>query len=441
MALMAGSAWALIHCVLAQAVTVSGGDRTELRSRVQGSDLRFDMETRPFARLALTAPRAHYSFGYIPTATVLAFGSEDAEFIFSQAADANAAFRWEHTSFSIGQSGSYGERNFRALAVAAPPTTPGTGPPGTTPPGGTGTTPPGGTGTTPPGGTGTTPPGGTGTPPPSGVPSASQFRLRDQSVTLAASHTQATLQQVFSRRTIGAIIGRYEYGGGIGAESEEFLPIRRGPSLTLSLRRITSPADDFTTIANGTSLETGSTMRAQIVDVGEQWTHRWAPGMVSSFLAGVAAARAESDGFPRRRTTAVVPIGTLSLTYVFGLSGGRMRTASLVTIGPLVDRFTGDFDERLQWLIDVGWTRYRLSLLTHFSGAQSVLPRRVFSNTALLPFNYYSGSVSALYRFTRELSVESGVRAAWVRVEGPDPFPLLWSVFVAGTYTLSATYL
>jgi hypothetical protein len=434
MALMAGPAWALIHCVLAQAVTVTGGDRTELRTRVQGSDLRFDMETRPFARLALTSPRSTYSFGYIPTLTALAFGSEDAEFIVSQAADANAGFRWQHTSFSISQSGSYGERNFRAMAVAAPtPTTPGTGTPGTTPPGGTGTTPPGGTGTTPPGGTGTTPPGG--------APSASQFRLIDQSVTLGASHTQATLQQVFSRRTIGAIIGRYEYGGGIGAESEAFLPIRRGPSLTLSLRRITSPADDFTTIANGTSLETGSTMRAQIVDVGEQWTHRWWPGLVSSFLAGVAAARAESDGFPRRRTTAVVPVGTLSLAYVFGLSGGRMRTASLVQIGPLVDRFTGDFDERLQWLIDVSWTRYRFSLLTHFTGAQSVLPRRVFSNTTLLPFNYYSGSVSALYRFTRELSVESGVRAAWVRVDGPDPYPLLWSVFVAGTYTLSATYL
>ena len=50
-----------------------------------------------------------------------------------------------------------------------------------------------------------------------------------------------------------------------------------------------------------------------------------------------------------------------------------------------------------------------------------------------MPFNYYSGSASVLYRFTRGLSVESGVRAAWVRVEGPDPYPLLWSLFVAGS--------
>src|SRR5687768_2125644 len=112
MALMAGPAWALIHCVLAQAVMVTAGDRTELRTRVQGSDLRFDAETRPFVRLALTTPRTSYSFGYIPTVTALAFGSEDSELIFAQSADANATFRWEHTSFSINQSGSYGTRNF-----------------------------------------------------------------------------------------------------------------------------------------------------------------------------------------------------------------------------------------------------------------------------------------------------------------------------------------
>ena len=77
MAVMAGPAWALIHCVLAQAVTVAAGDRTEIRTRVQGSDLRFDAETRPSVRLALTTPRTSYSFGYIPTVTALAFGSAD----------------------------------------------------------------------------------------------------------------------------------------------------------------------------------------------------------------------------------------------------------------------------------------------------------------------------------------------------------------------------
>jgi hypothetical protein len=447
MALMAGPAWALIHCVLAQAVTVTAGDRTELRTRVQNDELRFDAETRPTVRLALTTPQTSYSFGYIPTATVLAIGAEDVELIFSQAADASASFRSGHTIFSVSQSGSYGTRNFRAMTVAAPaPTTP-----GATPPGGTGTTPPGGgTGTTPPGGgTGTPPPGGgTGTPPPGGatppatgvVPGA-QFRLFDTSVTLGSSYSMATIQQIFSRRTTGSISGRYEYGGGIGAESERFLPIRRGPTFTLSVRHTTSPADDFTTIANATSLETGSTMRAQIADLGEQWTHRWAPALVSSFLLGAAVARADSDAFPRRHTEAIVPIGAASLAYTFGLSGGRMRTSSLLQLAPMVDRFSGDFDERVQWLIDLSWTRYRLSLLAHLTGAQSVLPREVFSDTRLLPFNFYSASASVLYRFTRELSVESGLRAAWVRVEGPDPYPLLWSVFVAGTYTLSATYL
>jgi hypothetical protein len=249
------------------------------------------------------------------------------------------------------------------------------------------------------------------------------------------------LQHVFSTRTFGTLAGVYEYGGGIGAQSEQFLPIRKGPTVTLSVRHRTSLADDFTTVTDGTSLETGSTMRAQIVDLGEQWTRRWTPGLVSSILVGVAAARAESDGVPRRRTTAVVPIATASVGYGFGLSGGHLLLGSFLQFVPIIDRFTGDFDQRLQGVLNVNWSRYRLSLLGTFSAAQSVLPRVVFSNSTALPFNYYSGSASVLYRFTRELSAEGGLRAAWVRVEGPDAYPILWSVFAAGTYTLSATYL
>lgn len=432
MAVIAGPAWALINCILAQAVTVTAADRTEVRTRVQSSELRFDAETRPAFRLALDTPHSSYSFGYVPTLTALAFATEDADLILAQSADASAQRRWEHTSVSISESASYGTRNFRALSVAAPAPT---GSPTGTPPGGT-------TGTTPPGGTGTTPPGGTGVPPgQTGPNAAAQFQLIDQNITLASSQTTATLQQVFSTRTVGTLTGGYEYGGGFGAQSEQFLRIRRGPSVTLSVLRRATLADDLTTVADGTSLETGSTMRAQIVDLGEQWTHRWSPALAASFLAGAAAARAESDGFPRRRTTAIVPTSAVSVHYGFGLSGGHTRIGTLVQIAPMIDRFTGDFDQRVQWILDLNWTRYRLSLLVNFAGAQSVLPRVVFSNSTQLPFNYYSGSASVLYHFTPALSAEGGLRTAWVRTEGPDPYPLLWSVFVAGLYTLSATYL
>jgi len=129
----------MIHCILAQAVTVAAADRTELRTRMQSSTLRFDAETRPSFRLALTTPHASFSFGYIPTVTALsiAVGGEG-EIILQQAADLSAGYRWEHTSISVSQSGAYGTRNFRALSVAAPQPT-GSSP--TTPP----VTPPGGT--------------------------------------------------------------------------------------------------------------------------------------------------------------------------------------------------------------------------------------------------------------------------------------------------------
>jgi hypothetical protein len=435
MGLIAGPAWALVNCILAQAVMVTAADRTEVRARIQTSDLRFDAETRPSIRLALISPRTTFAFGYVPTVTALAFGVPDeGEIIVTQSGDASAQFRWEHTAFTISESGQYGLRNFRAMSVAAP-----------VPGGATGTTPPGGTtGTTPPGGP--TPPGTGTTPSPIGPNASSQFQLIDETITLASSQTTATLQQIFSLRTLGTVTAGYEYGGGVDEKSAGFLPIRKGPSATVSFLWRASRADDLSTISDGTSLETGSTLqpgatlRAQIIDLGEKWTRRWAPALTSSFFAGAAAAWSSSDAVPKRETTALVPVATASLEYSFGLSGGRMRSASFLQFAPIIDRFTGDFDQRIQWVFDVAWTRYRLSLLGNFSGAQSVLPREAFSNSTVLPFNYYSGSASVLYRFTRELSAETGLRAAWSRVDGPDA-PLLWSVFVAGTYTFNATYL
>jgi hypothetical protein len=232
----------------------------------------------------------------------------------------------------------------------------------------------------------------------------------------------------------------YEYGGGLDERSQGFLPVRKGPSATLSVLTRATRADDLSTITDGTSIETGSTLRAQIVDLGEKWTHRWGPALTGSIFAGGAAAWSYAGGFPTRQTQALVPVGTVSFDFGFGLSGGRMRTATFVQFAPIIDRFTGDFDQRIQWIIDVNWTRYGLSLIGNFSGAQSVLPREAFSNTTVLPFNYYSASASVLYRFTRQISAETGLRAAWARTLG-DPYPLLWSVFAAGTYTLNATYL
>jgi hypothetical protein len=426
---IAGPAWALVNCILAQAAMVTASDRTEVRTRVQSSELRFDAETRPSVRLLLTAPRTAYSFGYVPTFTALAFGTSEADFIVLQAADASARFQWTRTSFSISESASYGTRNFRAQSIATP---------GPLPPGGA--TPPGGTGTPPGGNTGTPPPGTGTTPSPIGPNTSGQYQLITENIKLVSSQTTAVVQQMFSRRTIGTATVGYEYGGGLDERSQGFLPVRRGPSATLSLLTRATRADDLSTITDGTSIETGNALRAQIVDLGEKWTHRWGPALTGSIFAGGAAAWSYAGNFPKRQTQALVPVGTVSFDFGFGLSGGRMRTATFVQFAPIIDRFTGDFDQRVQWIIDVSWTRFGLSLLGNVSGAQSVLPREAFSNTTVLPFNYYSASASVLYRFTRQISAETGLRAAWARTMG-DPYPLLWSVFAAGTYTMNATYL
>src|SRR5262245_18315077 len=117
MGVIAGPALALDNCILAQAVLLTASDRTEVRARIQASDLGFDVDTRPHFLLWLTTPRPSYSFGYVPTVTALAFGAPEGEVIVLRAADVGAQFRWEHTSFSISESASYGSRNFRAMSL------------------------------------------------------------------------------------------------------------------------------------------------------------------------------------------------------------------------------------------------------------------------------------------------------------------------------------
>jgi hypothetical protein len=397
---------------------------------VQSTELRHDIDTRPVARLQLTTPTTSYSFGYAPSFTVLALGAEEGDLVVSQSADVSAQVRSERVTFTVSEGASYGQRNFQALIVSG---NAGSVPAGTTP--GTGTPP---TGTPPPTG-GTPPPMGGG-----GVPTgqtAGQLQTLSQTITYGSSISTASLQYLFAPLTLGTALAGYEYSGGFNAASEQFLPVRRGPFATLALRYRATRTDDFTTSTNGSSLDTGSTLHAQIVDVGEEWLHRWDPSVVTTIRAGVALARAEADGVPHRLATGIVPVSSASLLYGFGLAGGKMRTTALLQFAPIIDRFTGDLDQRLQWGIDLNWTRFDWSLLGNLSGAQSVLPSVVFSNTQALPFNYYSGSASVMYRLRRDLSMEGGLRAAWVRVAGDDPYPLLWSVFLAGTYTMHATYL
>ena len=183
-----------------------------------------------------------------------------------QTADVGAAFRWEHTTFSIDENVSYGVRNFRAMAIAPPiglapalraraHSRPAEAPPRRRP------------AEAP-----RRPPGRR-----HGTPARSRLRARRRSFasSIRASPWPRRIRRPRSGKdSRGARRVRSSAGTNtavVSAPSRKRSSLSaRGPTVTLSLRQIASPADDFTTVADGTSLETGSTMRAQIVDVGEQ---------------------------------------------------------------------------------------------------------------------------------------------------------------------------
>src|SRR4051794_22730146 len=123
----------LLPLVLGQAVTVSVGDRSEARARVQDHLVRYDVETRPAVRLQARTPRLSLSLGYSPSLTGTGVGAPEARFALTHSAYASAGTYWRRTRLSLTEAVSYGRQNFRAAAVAAPASTAVQPAPGTMP--------------------------------------------------------------------------------------------------------------------------------------------------------------------------------------------------------------------------------------------------------------------------------------------------------------------
>ena len=79
---------ALLPCLLAQAVTVTVGDRSEVRERIQDQFKRTDLETRPFVRFGFATHRTVLTLGYNPSLTELSVGTTDAQFLVYHTASA-----------------------------------------------------------------------------------------------------------------------------------------------------------------------------------------------------------------------------------------------------------------------------------------------------------------------------------------------------------------
>jgi hypothetical protein len=415
---------ALLPCLLAQAVTVTVGDRSEARVRIQGDVKRFDVETRPSVRLGIATPRTALTLGYSPGVTELSVGTPDAQLIVYHTGFASGSLRFERTTLSLSQSATYGTQNFSVAAVALAPTAP----PQAAPP--TASEPTQQLPRAP--GDSQAPAGPPLTPAPSApVPTpgtGAQVQAVNRTVLFGASSTTAGIQHLVSRRVFAGASGGYDISGGLDEPSRASIPIQKGPFAGARVGYLATRVDNLTTFADARWVKTDDTVDARLYSAGEEWTHRFQPNLSGTLGAGAGFTQIETLVPPVTRTKRLDPAAGAAMTYAFGVRGAHVETSGAVRVSPVIDRFTGGGDQRVAWGLGVTWTERQLTLSGGVSGSRSV------DLTNPNAISAYGGSAGAAYHLTPEWTVETGVRASKQIMAGFEPIPILWGAFVAVGY-------
>jgi hypothetical protein len=347
-------------------------ERTELRLRTPGDAV--DAVQIAGARLALTMPRATFSFGYAPSLT-LTDVFYDVTVDLLHAGELTADFEWRKARLAIAERAAYGTRTFTGLEQPTQDVVIANG--------------------------------GRGIVPNSGP------------VSYGSSDTSLTLTLEVGRRSDLEVAGGYLFDGGLDEEARAVIPFVHGPRGRLEWRYQMTRRDSLATSAEGERLYSeGSTdvsngeMRSSLVRGRERWAHAWSAATSTELHGGVAVAK----------TTAVT-----TGAEVFAIGGGtattRIRTGpnvefldleTMAQVDVMIDRLTGLPDQRLDVGVKGTWTRDPWTFYGTLGHTQSLRLEQV--NHLYL----YSGEVGSLYQWTRALMLEGAFRAAYQTVDTPS---------------------
>lgn len=391
--------------VLAQVVALSAGDRTEARVRVDEGSVRYDAETLAWTGLTMKSRRAGLEAGYALMLSGLGLGSRDQELAALHGEYLGASFRLRRTVISFGQSGSYGERNFRSLSVtprealARPePAEPGGGEPRPSEPG-------------PRDGVG-------GTIPPAEIEPISI----DEAVRVGALLGGVGFSSLLSRRTEVTGYAGYDYSGGLDELSRLVYPVYYGPFGSLGLRYRISATDGVSTHVTARRATNFDGEVATIATLEQRWSHRWSDGLETEIGTGVAVV--DSDIAPEGPSLPpYLPVGWGALSYRSRLAYEVTVTTATLIIMPGLDRLTGIIDERAELRVEQRWSDGDFDLIGTLDASQTL-------TSVGLTLTSFGADGLAAWHFAPPFSVESGFRLFWQKYAELDPLHA-YALFVA----------
>lgn len=391
----------LLAPLLAQALTLTLGDDSDLRARVEEKELSWDVTTIPNVTLRLDTRKVGYSLSYAPSISFLSIGTEDESTTVLHNVNLTATARFKRTTAALNQYFSMGTTNYRL--DAAPALTGGATEPEPEGP--------------EPGAPPTIPPGQQGS--------------VNEVVTVGSSTTSLGLAHVVTRRSTINEYASYTMAGGLNEPSRQAYPLQRGFGAGLGYVFTPGQRDTLSTNLTGDVVYTDPDVRSLVTTLRESWGRSWSSGFVVT--VGVGATYLRTDRGAQTEEALVVdvgPVGSLSATYRWGAHGANYALTATVGSTPAVDRFTGYVDPRVLWLLSLSRSKRRLTLEASATGAHSTDP------DSIAPLSTVGGSVGAFYQLTDELALRAGGSAS-VEVISPedDHPPPLWLFYVGFSFS------
>ena len=382
----------LLGPLLAQAITLTAGDRTEVRARTQSGEMRSDATTSATLQLARPAPPFSWTLAYNPSFTWMSFGASDSQKLIMQGVRAFARLQDRRTAFELSEDLTYGRQNYRVAALSAP--------------------------------TAGSPPGSTAQPSTSAV-ATSSLNVVDQVVLTGSTSTTARLMHTLSPRLSALASAGYTESGGLDSASRATVPLFRTGSGTASMGYRLTPVDDLMTSGTGTATQmwNGETrVRNWIVTIQESWLRRWSRQLTSRLSAGVAPTSSSPGG-----------VASAAVTYQDRVASGTLGTVAAMDLASLIDARTGELAQAVSASVSSSW------LTGHFGLSGSASAVQSLDAPSSRGFSSYGLGATALYTMETQLTFEGGVRAAR-SVSAGTSSPPEWAAFVAVRYTSTLTY-
>jgi hypothetical protein len=419
--------------ILAQVLTLTAGNRDEVRWVAERTYSQLQVEARLLAGAGVTLKHGSVGVAYSPS-LIVAPGQRGAN---TGATVLNTVYgdvRWfggtRRSSFQFSESAEVSQRNFFLQSYSSPapsnPTNTGTATPGTTAPGGT----PPDTMTQP----GTTPTPGS-TPTGSTAPKGATSTNTKGTVFYGTSRTDLTWTRELTHSTSFTTGADYLVSGGLDRESQLSYPLLQGPEVRLSLTNTLSARDSVSSSIDGRYTLSSRGERAWSAGGTEQYIHWFARRTHGTATAGVMFTRIEPPDpvpvdylglhEPRNKT---YPLGIAELVHTAPYEGGTVFVRGAAAYLPVLDPIRVVIDPRFIGTLGSGWSRRRFTLSLSLDTTISLQKSQTPGSGSL---NSWSASTTVAYELDHGFGLDGGARITRQLFEDVTTVPATGLVFVA----------